>query len=354
MASTQLEIITALTRKILAIIAGVICLFILVAIIINVGNAIKEAISPTPPPPPTVSFGKLPPIPFPPSGTIPTISYNIDTLTGSLPVLPTQLSIYKFNEPQPDLLALDKTKQMLDGSGMGFTTNPIALSDTDYIWINTDPLPKKLQMNILSKDFTLNSDYINNQAVLYAVNLIDPPTAVQRATQFMQNLEGAFPTDIDTSKTKTSLYSINSGIVLPATSLSTAQIIRVDFFQKDVDKLPILYSTPFQSLINVQLASAPNNDSQVIQAQMIHKTIGNDKATYPIKTAQQALNDLKKGNAYIASISTGATTINIQNISLAYYISDLPQTYLIPIIVFQGDNNFTAYVTAVTDEWVSK
>jgi hypothetical protein len=44
--------------------------------------------------------------------------------------------------------------------------------------------------------------------------------------------------------------------------------------------------------------------------------------------------------------------ITIRNIFLAYFESEEPQNYLQPIFVFEGDKNFTAYVSAVDPEWI--
>ena len=44
--------------------------------------------------------------------------------------------------------------------------------------------------------------------------------------------------------------------------------------------------------------------------------------------------------------------IVIRNISLAYYDSDEPQEYLQPIFIFEGDNDFVAYLPAITGEYL--
>ena len=46
--------------------------------------------------------------------------------------------------------------------------------------------------------------------------------------------------------------------------------------------------------------------------------------------------------------------VEINNVFPAYYVSTKTQVYLMPIFVFQGSNNFYAYVPAVTDEWINK
>ena len=43
----------------------------------------------------------------------------------------------------------------------------------------------------------------------------------------------------------------------------------------------------------------------------------------------------------------------IKKIYLAYYLSEQRQNYLMPIVIFEGNNNFYAYVQAVQDEWIN-
>ena len=42
----------------------------------------------------------------------------------------------------------------------------------------------------------------------------------------------------------------------------------------------------------------------------------------------------------------------VRNVSLAYYDSVIPQNYLQPIYVFEGDGNFIGYVSAIDLFWV--
>ena len=36
------------------------------------------------------------------------------------------------------------------------------------------------------------------------------------------------------------------------------------------------------------------------------------------------------------------------------YLENKEQNFLMPVVVFEGDNGFIAYVSAVTDEWINK
>lgn len=336
------------TRKILAIGAMVIGGVILLMILINGGKAIKELLFPTPPPPPTVAFGKLPTVTFPTSQITRHFTYSLNTLSGSLPAFPDRATVYQIAPLQPNLLALQKMQSMV--SQVGFIGNPQPINDTTYAWVNKDDLPKTFTANTLTNEFTITSQYLTNTTVAQSVNLPDQDGAIAMATNFLTNM-GNLPTDLDNGKTKASLFSTTGGILAPATSLSSSQIIRVDLFQKDIEKMPIFYPQPTKSTMYFLIGGGATLP-QIVAAKYFHQEITDQHATYPITSAATALQELKDGKAYIAGYDGTDTNIAIRNVTLGYYLGDSPQKYLMPIVVFQGDNGFFAYVSAVTGEWV--
>ena len=62
---------------------------------------------------------------------------------------------------------------------------------------------------------------------------------------------------------------------------------------------------------------------------------------------------MKSQKAYIASYYGGSSNVSIKNIFLGYYIGATKQNYLMPIVIFEGERGFFAYVSAVRDEWIS-
>jgi hypothetical protein len=334
-----------------AIISGII--FIILFFLFRLGLQIKERLHPTPPPPPTASYGKLPPIVFPtPSVSVIPSSFSLNIDTGQLPDFPDRATIYKIQQPQPNLLGFNKIKQLAQSNN--FFGDPITISDTQYQWQNTLSPFAKLTIDSLTNNFTLRSNYATDPVVQAAVDLPDQPGAIDIAKAFFDSM-GGFPSDIDTGKTQTNIYTIQNSKLIPATSLSTAQLIGVDFFQKDVNKLPIYNSHYPHSTVRALVGSGKLQPQQVIEADFIHNSVSLDEnATYPIKTAKEAFSELQKGNSYVANYDGTNTSINILNVSLGYYVGDDQEQYLMPIFVFQGDNNFYAFVSAVTNSWINK
>lgn len=340
----SLSQVTGETRVILkwaGIILGAILLIFVITRIIGI-------IFPKPAPPPTVSFGKIDAIEFPQGNTDKKLNYAIDTLSGNLPQLPTQLKVYKMQGKDPDLLALVRAQEKVENTG--FSQSPQKLSESIYQWRDSDSPERTLTMNILTSNFNMISSFLLDSKTL-TFNATNESLAIQTARSFLSSLN-LFPDDIDTTKTKTALFSIKNFGLVPATSLSNAQVIQVNFYQKNVDNLPVYYARSTISPINLLVAEILRTP-QVVEANYSYQKPSSENATYPIKTASQALNELEEGKAYIVS-HFGEDKVLIKNVTLGYYIGDKTQDYLYPIIVFEGNNGFLAYVEAVTDEWVNK
>ena len=318
------------------------------SIALRIGNAIKEKIHPTPLPPPTVAFGKLDSINFPANTNTNLLTYVLDTISGTLPIFPDRLRIYKIAQNRLDFLTLEKIQSKV--SLLGFNKNRTLISDNTYQWVDQGNLLKKISFNILTSNFTYSSSFITNPTIQSGANLPAENEAINISKSFLENLSLNLD-DIDFAKTKTTLHAIKNYALIPSESVSKAQIIRVDFFQKDIDKIPIFYPTAHFSTINL-LVSGGSNPS-IVEASYAHKTILNEPATYPIKSASQAFLELKQGKASVSSFANNNTNTAIKNIYLGYYLEEKEQKYLMPIIIFEGDN-FTAYISAVKDEWVNK
>lgn len=323
------------------------CLLFFFVILFRFIFAVKEHFFPTPAPPPTVVFGKLPDIIFPPNASSLTFSYTLDTIDGSLPIFSDRANVYPINQPQPNLLSLQRANENV--SQVGFSGIGIQNSPELYEWQMPGDITKTLSYDIVTNNFMLTSNYLDKNNP-YDSQLTNK--AVGTATDFFTKL-GAPLTDIDNAKTTVTQLNIQNGAPVPAISIATTQIARVDFFQSNIGKLPILYVHPPFSTIYA-LANSATFDGQVVEARNTHKDVLTaDMATYPIITAQEAYAQLREGKAYIAAYYGKTNAISIKKIYLAYYMSPEEQRYLLPIVVFEGNDGFFAYLNAIKNIWIT-
>ncbi len=186
---TTLAKVTSLTRRFLkwgAIIGGGIILLFLLS---GIGKSLKNRFFPPPPPAPTVAFGKLPPLHFPGSVTNLKLNFSLDTISGTLPNFPPQISLYKFVKSEPGLLSLQKAKRRV--GQVGFTTDETQLSSSVYQW--KDPQNNRLiKFNIITNDFDMTSDFYKEPEVLAADNLPNEQQAKDVSKTFFSNLGLSF------------------------------------------------------------------------------------------------------------------------------------------------------------------
>jgi len=315
-------------------------------LVVYIGMVIKEKIIPTPKPPPTVSFGKLVAIEFPKSQEVKEAKYVIDTLIGKLPELPDRARVYKIDPGKVDFLSLDRAQEKV--SLLGFKNQASFVSENTYQWVARGVRLRQISYNISSSNFVFSTSFLTN-ATIGQNNQVAPDQAIATAKSFLKSLS-SFPEDLDEAKTKTSFYAIKNYTIVPQDQ-STAQIIRVDFFQKDINSSPMRYPNSHRSTIYTLIAGGQN--PEVVEASFQHKNISKDYATYPILTSSQAFAMLQEGKAYSLSYSGTKNEILIKNVFLAYYMEDREQKYLMPIVVFEGDDDFVAYVSAIKDEWIN-
>lgn len=337
------------TRSVLKWLAISVIAIIFIYILINIATTLKNQYFPTPPPAPTVTFGQLPAITFPKTNQPKNLSYALDTISGIFPDFSNEATVFQFSPTSPNLNNLLQAESFL--SQTEFKQTPTPISETLYKWNAATAFNKTLTLNLLTYDFQLSSDYLQNPSMLTPGNLTEN-NSTDKTQTFLNTLN--IPLDnFNQDKTLVTFYTIENGVLSPTDSPANATIARVDLFYKDVDKLPIYFSNPLHSDIYFLIGYTANG-TEIIDANFINKKISDTTATYPIKTAQQAFEELKQGQAYIASYDPNFKNIKINNFYLGYYLDNSTKDYLMPIIIMTGDNNFYAYVSAVSYSWIKK
>lgn len=310
-------------------------------IFIKIGSVLKNSFFPSPPPKPENAFGKLPEPTFLQNTTSEKLNYTIDTITGALPNFPTLVKVYKISKPTPNLLALKNFESKV--SNLGFTKGS-KVSDTYYRWTDEEPIRRELTLNIFTGNFVLTSTVLNDPNYVSSQLSIGEEITAE-VSNFLDSM-GILPKDLDNSKTKADLLYLSQGTLATSTSLSKANFVKVSFFQKKVNGLPIVYdkNSPMSLIITL-----PNGVPVVAGANFSHQEISRNSSTYSIKTSKEAFDQLSQNKAYILFFPAQEKNILIKKTYLAYFIPNTESDYLLPVIVFEGEN-FQAFVSAVKDE----
>lgn len=324
-------------------IAGIILLVFLV----RGGIALFNIIFPKTPPPPTTVYGKITAIPFPESQFTQKYTYTVDTISGKLPVFSDRIEVFETITPVPKLLDLRDARVLVNKAQ--YAAGETVITDTVYSWRYNSNFNKKMTYNIVSKDFSIDSNFLTDPSLSEQFGTPTGENAIATVVGLLEGLK-SYPMELDEQKTTTQFLYIQDAQTFPSTSISSAQITRVDLYHKDLNKTPVVYPNPPFSSLYFFVKNGP----EIVQGQFSQQTLKVPGATYPIKSAEQAFEELKSGKGFIAAYYGETKEIVLKDSYLAYYMSDTKQQFIQPVIVFEGKNGFYAYVQAITDEWIEK
>lgn len=316
-------------------------------ILFGVGVSIYQTLFPAPPPAPTVKFGILSKIPFPPS-TPTKFNYILETPDGGLPLTKSQAQVYFMPKNNANLLALDVAKEK--AKQLGFSSSEI--QENEYLYSFThETLPSILKMNIITKNFSISYDLAADRTPID----IKPPPPEIAASSFKAIISSAqlLPTDI-TGPVLHNFYKLNNGQLINAISLSESDLVKINLFRKEYDELPSVTANPNQANIWAIMSGAGDKAKQIIASEYHYFAVDETQnSTYPLKTSESAFSELNAGSAYIANIGTNKEndSVKIRRVYLAYYDPDTEADFYQPVFVFEGDNGFVAYIPAVTSEY---
>lgn len=323
---------------------GIACgIILIIYIIIQGGSLMRDLFFPKPPPPPAQAFGPLPHISFPKQDS-PTglgIQFTVNTVDGQLPTLPDRINVYKLNSPEPNLLALETARNTIDSND--FVENQTKITDTLYRWTQART-GVILEYDIVTKNFSIKSNFLTNPFLASTTLLPDKETLSKDVESFLQSM-ASNTQNVDFAKTKIDYLELRNGRLVPAENLGNARFARITLEQLPVEEIPIIYETPKDSLLSF-VVSYPGQRFHVLEGGFYNHIVDEtQKSDYPIKTAAQALGDLKNGNAYIIN-PQNLENIDITNVELRYFLGRQSSGYLLPVIIFTGIN-FTGYVEAI-------
>jgi hypothetical protein len=317
----------------------------------NIIGSIWRQVNPPAPPPPTVLFGQLPKLNFPQNDwTNIKPDYRLETIQGTLPKIQNITKVFFIPNEGPNLLGLEKaTKQALK---LGFQLEPQQINERIYRWSNGLTPSTTLDIDINNNSFRQLYDYANDQEVITSKNLPTNQQGAQEAKTFLSG-NGFLESDLATGSADFVYLKYLPPNLLPVTSLSEADFMRVNLFRSDLDGLKILPPNPRNSLVSILFSGIKTVGRRIIEVNYNYYPIDRETfSTYPLKNTQTAWEEFQKNQGFIANLGENETNeIVIRKVSLAYYDADRPQHFLQPVYVFEGDHNFIGFLPAIDSKW---
>ena len=172
---------------------------------------------------------------------------------------------------------------------------------------------------------------------------------------FLQN-NGVLTENLSNGRTEVIYLKYSQENLAKALFFSEANFARVNLFRQDIKGIKAMPPNPQESNVMILLSSAKDTAKNIVEVKYINFPVSQERfATYSLKDTTTVWNQLTSGKGFIANLGNNPSgKITLRDAYLAYYDSNEPQNFLQPVIVFEGDNDFFAYVPAVTDSWVEQ
>lgn len=302
-------------------------------------------------PPPNHAFGTLPAVKFPQQASgSGQLVFQLETIEGGVPVASAAAEVYFMPKLAPNLLGLNQAQEF--AKNLQFDATPIQESKNVYRFNDpTEPL-RRLRYDIVSKNFILRYAFEQDASAFLGRGLPLPEAAKLEAINLLQ-AQDLYPEDLAQGTTQIVFMRLTGNRLLPTTSLSQGDAVRIDFYRRPIGETKIVTPAPDEAPVSIIYSGSSDAKKRIIQFAYTYWPIDYvTTATYPLKSSQTAWEELQTGKGYIARYPSNSSTAVIRSVYLAYYDSFEPQTYLQPIFVFEGDNGFVGYVSAISPEWV--
>lgn len=332
------------SKKTVTVILTAIAIIAAGFVIFTVGNNIVSAILPKGADSAIVAFGKLPTLEM--QGGVPAsskLTYSMETISGDLPNLPKLLKVFYSGQTASTFGDLDKAKSI--AQTLGFFATPVETIDGQAVFGTLNDPSKLLKISTATLNFSIESDFRNNKQVI-STRLGSVEDSMKIADTFIKAF--SLPeNDFTKDKTTTTFYKIEAGKLAEASSLSSANLVQVNYGRTGIDNLevyPINYLRP-----NVWLLIS--RDNVVLGDKNITNFARHKFSTYPLKGVKKAFDELKAGRGVFNKEFDGNNFV-IRDVDLAYLETEKPQGFLQPVYAFKSDDNLLAFVAAVDPAWI--
>ncbi|MCS7093013.1 MAG: hypothetical protein NZL96_01060 [Patescibacteria group bacterium] len=296
-------------------------------------------------------FGKIRPPQIKNATSSGYFSFLLDTIEGQ-PITTTDSARVYF-VPKPAVRFGYREKILLMAKTLGFDVEKTPYSLVDNIAIFEDE-NRSLEINITNFNFKYES-FPDRNLIATSTALFPSEREIEnKAIDFLKRIN-RYPDEL--AKGMIRLIYIKYDPVfqdfVEVKNREEANVVEVDFYRQNINERPVFSPSFFKSQNYVIMTFNEEIDYEVIKAQVaFFERSDSQYDLYPIKSADLAWEELIKGKGKVVAATEGQREVAIKKIDLGYYDFDSYQSFLQPVYLFLGDNNFAAYVEAIPDQWL--
>lgn len=300
-------------------------------------------------------FGKISRPLLPQASQSAEITYVLDTIEGQPVTATDTANIYLLPPTQSSFKFLQQIYLM--AKAVGIDTDVFKHNLQNTIATFSDGA-QKLDIDVTNYNFTYEY-YLQNlkSSPQYFTNVIvpDKKDIEDKAIAFLNSV-GRYPDELSKGKRNLTYltYDPTTDKLTPAPLSQSTNMVEIDFYRSDVDNVYPIVTPNFSNSPTYVLMAFSNDGFRIIKAQVkFFEKSDSQVGIYPVIDGNTAWEELKGNKAFIISGDTSKPQIRIKKMFLGYYDPDIYQTYLEPVYVFLGDNNFVAYVPAIATNYYS-
>lgn len=295
-------------------------------------------------------FGKINPPEIKEATTSANFIFTLDTVEGQ-PVTTTDSAKVYFL-PQPATRFGYREKIYFMAKNFGFNTQEIKhkLQGNTALFEDDD---QSLLINISNFNFKYDSKFDLSSLALTSSFIPSKKEIENKAIDFLKKV-GRYPDELAIGTTRVIYLKYDPGLdsYINVENRSEANLVEVDFYRADQDGIPIV-SPKFFNSQNYVIMFFTEDDYKVIKSQIAFFEKSESQVDlYPVKSAELAWEELKNGKGKVVAATQGKKNVFIKKISFGYFDPDIYQSFLQPVYVFLGDNNFVGYVPAIANQYL--
>jgi len=248
-------------------------------------------------------------------------------------------------KPSPKLTSLEEAIENV--TKLGYLPSYNQISQTLYRFEHKNS-PTTLEYDIGSNTFSISFNLAKDSTPIEKI----PPSPEIAASQVRSYLSSTslYPDDL-TGRTTHTYLKIEDENLVPAISQADSDLLKLSLFRKDYGDIPTVTPRVEESNVWFMVGGASSKDRMVIAAEFHYLPVDEgSSSTYPLITAEQAWQQLTEGKTHISKLGESKNIV-IRRIYLARFDPKIPSDFFQPVIVFEGDEDFTAYLPAVTSDY---
>jgi len=298
-------------------------------------------------------FGNINPPEIKNSTSSANFTFVLDNIEGR-PVTTTDSAKVYFL-PKPTTRFGYREKIYLMAKTFGFNTEVVTHKLIDNLAVFDDGF-KKLTIDISNFNFTFDNFSDKNFFTSTDEGKIIPSEKEieNKAIDFLKEV-GRYPDELAKGKNQIIYLKYHPGFesYVNVDNPNEADLVEIDLYRQYPDEVPVVSPKFFNSQNYVVLRFLKNNKYQVLKAQIaFYEKSDSQFDIYPVKSGDLAWEELTKGKGYVVAATKGKKDIVIKKMYLAYYDPDFYQSFLEPVYVFLGEDDFVAYLPAIANQFL--